>query len=117
MQVLTFQNVAAGRNRDRVAAFQIQGDADYGDVDRDAVAVVVGDPGHLHPGGRHRHRVELSPSGAVTVPPVFPEESGSLSLDAGLKKLRLYRNLKACQISTTTEDRIVQALCNSPISS
>ena len=57
---------------------------DYGDVDRDAVAVAVSDPEQPHPGDRHRHRAGTSRGGAAAVPLIFPEESGLLSLDAGL---------------------------------
>ena len=61
---------------------------DYGDVDRDAVAVVVGDPEQLHPGDRHQHLTGTPRGGAIggaaDMPPIFPGESGLLSLDAGL---------------------------------
>ena len=35
-------------------------------------------------GGRHRDRAGIVPGAAAAVPVIFPEESGILSLDAGL---------------------------------
>ena len=45
---------------------------DYGDVDRDAVAVAVSDPEQLHPGERHQHRAGIVPGAAVAVPLDLP---------------------------------------------
>ena len=53
-------------------------------VPLDLPAVAVSDPEQLHPGDRHRHRAGTFPGAAVAVPLIFPEESGLLSLDAGL---------------------------------